>query len=163
MLEALRSWNEGGAPLAAPRDEESAAERREGERSPMPGAELYLFLENDVRCRLKVRDLGCTGLSGLTDTPLQTGQMIVVQLEEMLMPSAEVIWTRRFMVGFHFVTPLPGAKLQRIRERHEAGAAWSPAMRAGSDMHSWWTNVEEQQSDRRPKLAAGGHRKPLPR
>jgi hypothetical protein len=89
--------------------------------------------------------------------------LLIVQLEEMLMPGAEVVWTHRALAGLRFVNPVPPARFKRLCERQEAGAAWSPAMRAGSDLHSWWTDVEHQQGGRRARLDSGGHDHPLPR
>ncbi len=167
MLEALRSWAGGAAGAGT---EPSPAvlsggveDRRLAERVAMPGAELFLFLEGEQRYRLRLRDLACTGLSGLTDAPLSVGETLIVQLEEMLMPAADVVWTRRAFAGLRFVNPVPLARFKRLCERHEAGAAWSPAMRAGSDLHNWWTDAGEQSGGRRPKLRAGGHKHPLPR
>jgi hypothetical protein len=138
-------------------------DRRRSNRVAMRGAELFLFLEGDQRFRFRVRDLGSTGLSGLTDAPLTAGQLLIVQLEEMLMPAAQVMWTRRAWVGLQFVNPVPAARFKRLCDRHEAGAAWSPAMRAGSDLHSWWTDVDEQGGGRQARLKSGGHKHPLPR
>jgi hypothetical protein len=129
----------------------------------MRGAELFLFVEGERRVRFRVRDLGCTGLSGVMDAPLTPGQLLMVQLEEMLMPAAEVIWTRRAWAGLRFLDPLQPARFERLCERHRAGAAWSPAMRAGSDLYSWWTDIAEQQGGRRARLRSGGHEHPLPR
>lgn len=166
MLEALRSWAGGAAgagtePCAAFHADDD--ERRIAERVRMPGAELFLFMEGEQRFRFRIRDFGCTGLSGITDAPLSVGQGVIVQLEEMLMPAADVVWTRRAWAGLHFVNPVPVARFKRLCERHEAGAAWSPAMRAGSDLHNWWTDVRDQKGGRRPQLHAGGHQHPLPR
>ena len=106
----------------------------------------------------------CThGVSGLTDAPLAMGETLIVQLEEMLMPAAQVVWTQRAMVGLAFINPVPLARMKRLAERHESGAAWSPAMRAGSDLHSWWTDPDAQAKGRKPKLKSGGHKHPLPR
>jgi hypothetical protein len=167
MLEAFRSWAGGAAsagtePCAALQGQ-GEAERRIAERVRMPGAELFLFLEGEQRFRFRIRDFGCTGLSGITDAPLRAGQHLIVQLEEMLMPAADVVWTRRAWAGLNFVNPVPLARFQRLCERHRAGAAWSPAMRAGSDLHNWWTDIKDQEHGRRPKLRAGGHNHPLPR
>ena len=138
-------------------------DRRAADRRRLPGAELYLFLVGDQRFRLKVRDLGATGVCGLTDAPLQTGELLIVQLEELLMPAARVVWTLRTMAGFRFNSAIPLTRLQHIRQRHAAGAAWSPAMRAGSDLHAWWTDVEAHSSGRRATRVSKGRMRPLAR
>lgn len=166
MLEALRPWADGAAAAGTepcPPLLPSGEDRRGAERVRMPGAELFLFLEDDQRYRFRVRDLGRNGLSGITDAPLTTGQALIVQLEEMLMPAADVVWTRRAWAGLRFVNPLSTVRFKCLCQRHEAGAAWSPAMRAGSDLHSWWTDPGEQRDGRQPRLRSGGHRHPLPR
>jgi hypothetical protein len=154
MLEGLRAWAGGAA---------GDNDRREDDRVRMLGAEVFLFLEGDQRFRLRIWDFGTTGLSGITDAPLSPGQILIVQLEEMLMPAAEIIWTRRAWAGLRFVNPVPLARFKRLCERHEAGSPWSPAMRVESDMHNWWTELEHQKEGRRPRLRAGGHKHPLPR
>lgn len=138
-------------------------DRRRAARYRLKGGEVFLFLVGDQRFRLRLRDLCSMGLSGLTDAPVSVGERLIVQLEEMLMPAADVVWTRRAMVGLSFINGLPLVRMKRLRELHKAGTAWSPAMRAGSDMHAWWTDLAAQAAGRRPRLHAGGHHHPLPR
>jgi hypothetical protein len=168
MLEGLKNWRNGGGDAAeaarvglAQFDEED--DRRRADRVPMPNAEVYLFLDEEQRFVLRLRDLCSIGVSGLTDAPLTTGDNLIIQLEEMLMPAATVVWTRRALIGLHFVNPLPLARFRHICERQEARAPWSPAMRANSDLHSWWTDVDEQKKKRTPRLRAGGHKHPVAR
>jgi hypothetical protein len=167
MLEGFRAWPGGAAGAgteACPAIFGAGAEdRRLSERVLMPGAEVFLFLDGEQRFRFRVRDLGCTGIAGITAAPLKIGQSLIVQLEEMLMPAADVVWTRRASAGLRFADPVPLARFRRLCERHEAGAAWSPAMRAGSDLHAWWTDAQQQKGGRRPRLRAGGHKHPIPR
>lgn len=140
-----------------------AEDRRRAARYRLVGGEVFIFVDDDQRFRLRLRDLASLGMSGLSDAPLEIGQRVIVQLEEMLMPAAEVVWTRRAMVGLLFINALPLVRMKRLCERHEAGAAWSPAMRAGSDLHSWWTDVAAQADGRRTRLRSGGHAHPIPR
>jgi hypothetical protein len=165
MLDELNAWLNGGAAAAAvpARSRGVDVEERQADRFSLLGAEVYLFLQGDQRYRLRLRDLCKLGASGITDAPLCVGEQLVLQLEEMLMPAAEVIWTRCAAVGLAFINPLPLARLNRLRERHAAGVAWSPAMRAGSDLHGWWTDPAAHAKGRRPRLDAGGHDHPLPR
>ena len=167
MHEALKSWAGdaagAGTDSSLPPGPAAVEDRRRADRVPLEGAELFLFTQGDQRFRLRVRDFACTGLSGITDAPLTEGQSLIVQLEEMLMPGAEVVWTNGGLAGLRLIDPVPPARFKRLCERHEAGAAWSPAMRAGSDLHCWWTDVEEQQGGRRARLDSGGHDHPLPR
>jgi len=165
MLDELNAWlrRPPGDTTAALRAPPIPEEHREDERYSLLGGEVFLFLPGDQRYRLRVRDVCVHGASGLTDAPIGVGEQLVVQLEEMLMPAAEVVWTKCAMVGLNFINPLPLARLNRLRERHAAGAAWSPAMRAGSDLHGWWTDQDDHARGRRPRLDAGGHDHPLPR
>lgn len=162
MLEQLDYWLDGpdGAPYPSDLNEE---DRRQAERYRLTSGEVFLFVEGDERYRLRLRDLCRLGAAGLTDAPLGVGERIIVQLEEMLMPAAQVVWTRRAMVGLAFLNPVPIPRIKRLCERHSDGAAWSPAMRAGSDMHGWWTDVEQHGQGRKPRLRSGGHKNPLPR
>lgn len=172
MLDGLKLWRSGDADaaeaaraqvLAAGPPPSGVEDDRGSERFIFTGAEVFLFLPGDERYRLRLKDVSSTGLSGLTDAPLSLGERIIVQFEEMLMPAAEVVWVQRVMAGFRMVNPLPLARIKRLAERHAEGAAWSPAMRAGSDLHAWWTDVDEQKKGRAPKLRAGGHKHPIAR
>lgn len=159
MLDDIFDWpfGEGDG------DRTGGEEARRAQRYRLWGGEVYLFVDPDQRFRLRLKDLCALGISGLTDAPLEIGQRITVQLEEMLMPAADVVWTRRAMVGLSFINMLPLARMKQLCERHEAGAAWSPAMRAGSDLHAWWTDLAAQEGGRQARLHAGGHDHPLPR
>jgi hypothetical protein len=165
MLEALRLWRSGADGAAPPPRPHFTGldDPRRSERFRFTGAEVFLFLTGDERFRLRLRDVSCTGVCGLTDAPVSPGELVMIQFEETLMPAAHVTWTRNAIAGFHMVNPLPLPRLRRLCERHKAGAAWSPAMRAGSDLHSWWTDAEEQGRGRRPRLDADGHKHPVPR
>lgn len=143
--------------------EADVSERRCSPRARLAGAELFLFRDDGCRLRLRVRDLSDLGVSGLIAAEVQPGEALLVQLEEMLMPEAVVIWARDGAAGFSFVVPVARTHLARIAARHAAGAAWSPAMRAGSDLHAWWTDAEAHAAGRRAVLDANGHAFPLPR
>lgn len=138
-------------------------ERRRSPRVRLAGAELFLFREDGERLRLRVNDLSDLGVSGLIEAGVRLGESLLVQLEELLMPEAVVTWLRDGTAGLAFVAPVPLNHLSRITERHAAGAAWSPAMRAGSDLHSWWTDAGAHDAGRRAALDSDGHAHPLPR
>jgi hypothetical protein len=139
--------------------QDDPSNRRVAERLPFQGAEVFLFLEwfsnakgakEPERYTLRVKDLSLTGISGLTDAPLSPGDLIFVQLEETLIPAAEVVWFRRTLVAFHFIEALEIKKLKRLKDAHDKGQLWSPAMRARSDLGGWWTNVGEHEKGRQP-------------
>jgi hypothetical protein len=172
MLNGLRVRREGGegaAGEASARYCRASApgleleDERGSERFAFPGAEVFLFRAGEERFRLRLKDVSCTGLAGLTDAPLSPGELVVVQFEETFMPAAQVTWVSNARAGLRMVNALPLARMRHLAQRHEAGAAWSPAMRAGSDMHSWWTDLDAQKMGRRPQLDAGGHQHPLTR
>lgn len=126
---------------------------------PFQGAEVFLFLEwfsnakgakEPEKFTLRVKDLSLTGISGLTDAPVSPGDLIFVQLEETLIPAAEVVWFRRTLVAFHFTEPLEVKKLKRLKDAQDKGQLWSPAMRSRSDLGGWWTNVGEHEQGRKP-------------
>lgn len=132
-------------------------ERRKAERFPFAGAEIYLFPKwSEIgqekpaeRFTLRLKDASIAGLSGLIDTPLDVGDIVFAQFEETLIPAAEVVWCRRMMIGFALTEPLSQARFQRLLDANEAGRLWSPAMRARSDLPSWWTEVDEHARGRR--------------
>ena len=124
---------------------------RSHERYPFPGGVIYLYLSDQQRFIMRLRDVSCSGLAGLTDAPISVGELVVVQFEETLMPAAHVVWTRNTTVGLKLVNALPPARMTRLVERHAAGAAWSPAMRESSDLNAWWTNTDEIDAGRKPK------------
>lgn len=139
----------------------SRPERRANERHRFAGAEVYVFgkysqigaAKPKERFLLQLKDMSRGGLSGLIDAPLTIGDIVFVQLEEMVIPAAQVVWFRRAMTGFEFVQPLSRQRLQSLCERHQAGQLWSPAMRARSDLPGWWMDVAEHQRGRRAAYA----------
>lgn len=163
MFEALKSWRSGAdgaaesARIAAAFEGDS--DQRGCERFSFTGAEVFLFLPDDQRFRLRLKDVSLTGVSGLTDAPVSVGELVMIQFEETLMPAGHVIWTRLSTIAVKLVNPLPLSRLKRLCDRHESGAAWSPAMRETSDLNNWWTDVDEVKKGRRAtptKKAAAG-------
>ena len=138
-------------------------DRRRHERHAFAGAEVFLFpswkqiaeAQPAERYTLRLKDASRGGLSGLIDAPLTVGDMVFVQFEETLIPAAEVIWCRRMMIGFKLTQELPLGRFNRLREAHEAGRLWSPAMRARSDLPSWWMNVDDHARGRQAVISAG--------
>jgi hypothetical protein len=131
--------------------------RRVAERLPFQGAEVFLFLEwfsnakgakEPEKFTLRIKDLSLTGISGLTDAPIGPGDLTFVQLEETLIPAAQVVWFRRTLVAFQFTEALEIKKLKRLKDQHDKGQLWSPAMRSRSDLSGWWTNVVEHERGR---------------
>jgi len=158
MLETFKSWLNGGAVgvdevLSPAPDAGGESDRRAAERHWFSGGEVFLFLPGNISYRMRLRDVSPHGVSGLTDAPLQIGELVMVQFEETMMPAAYVAWTRNAWVGLSLINPLPGSRLKRLCERHEAGAAWSPAMRCSSDLHHWWTDLEQVSRGRRTRFA----------
>ena len=150
MFETLKVWrNETSGVVHGPAEGADEEDRRGSERFWFGGAEVFLFMPDDQSFRLRLKDVSCTGVSGLTDAPVSIGDLAMIQFEETLMPAAHVTWTRGATVGFKLVNAMPVARLRRIADRHEEGDAWSPAMRAGSDLGNWWTDVDEVERGRR--------------
>ena len=141
--------------------EDDPSNRRVADRMPFQGAEVFLFLDwfsnakgakEPEKFTLRIKDLSLTGISGLTDAPIGPGDVVFVQLEEILIPAAEVVWFRRTLVAFHFIEPLELKKLKRLKDSHDKGQLWSPAMRARSDLPGWWTNVADHEKGRQAVL-----------
>lgn len=137
MVHVLRHSQDGQASNPEP-PRYAGEDRRFSERRLFRGAEVYLFVDDRQHHRLHIKDLSFSGMSGLTDVPLQPGDLVTVQLEEMLLPSAEVRWTRNALVGLVFLNPLPVTRFKRLCERQKAGARWSPAMRASGSSGGGW-------------------------
>lgn len=135
--------------------------RAGAQRVPFRGAEVFLFMEwysnakgakEPEKFTLRIKDLSLTGISGLTDAPIIPGDIVFVQLEETLIPAAELVWFRRSLVDFHFIEPLELRKFKRLKDAHDKGQLWSPAMRARSDLPGWWTNLSEHEKGRKASL-----------
>ncbi len=137
MVHVLRHSGDSSAPSAPP-GAYDGDDRRFSERRLFRGAEVFLFLDDRQHYHLHIKDLSFSGMSGLTDVPLKPGDLVTVQLEEMLMPSAEVRWARNALVGLSFLNPLPLTRFKRLCERQKAGARWSPAMRASASATGGW-------------------------
>jgi hypothetical protein len=164
MFEALRARRDGSQGIVHDAGGEMVAEggvddRRGSERFHFAGAEVFLFTPDDQCFRLRLKDVSLSGISGLTDAPVSIGELVMVQFEETFMPAALVSWTRNATIGLEMVNPMPPSRLARLAERHEQGAAWSPAMRAGSDLGGWWTDVDAVKSGRQARPAKASRRR----
>lgn len=72
------------------------------------------------RFGIHLKNLSAKGASGLTDAPLQPGQVVFVELSRTVSAPAEVRWTRRSIAGIAFLTPLPPDFLRRLHARFRA-------------------------------------------
>lgn len=144
MFQALKRIGQtlagSGEPRAAPEPDDP--ERRLYERHNFSGGEIDLIAES-TRYRLRLKDISCRGACGLTDAPLTQGEIIVVEIDDKVLPSAEVRWTRNAMVGMRFVNTLDYDYLRGLHERHESGEIWSPAMRAEPGARGWWVDEDK--------------------
>lgn len=102
--------------LASEADEpaEVAKVIRRGERHSLRGRDAAVLVDN-VRYGIRLKDLSRTGAAGLTDAPLQAGQMVSLELDEEIFRSAEVRWTRIAMAGLEFEQPLADDLVERMR------------------------------------------------
>ena len=87
---------------------------RRGTRHPLRGRDASLMVDN-VRYAIRLKDLSCTGVAGLTDAPLQAGQLVSLELEEDVFRAGEVRWTRVAMAGIEFQDPLSLDLVDRVR------------------------------------------------
>ena len=67
------------------------------------------------RFGIHLKNLSAKGASGLTDAPLEPGQVVFVELSRTVAAPAEVRWTRRSITGFAFLQPLsPDPRLMEV-------------------------------------------------
>lgn len=65
-------------------------------------------ITNDgLRHQFRLRDLSCTGVSGLTAAPIEDDQTVSIELVKGVLWPATVRWTRGTSVGLSFRRPLP--------------------------------------------------------
>ena len=87
---------------------------RRGTRHSLRGRGAGVIVDN-IRYPIRLKDLSCTGAAGLTDAPLQAGQLVSLELEQDVFRSAEVRWTRVAMAGVEFQDPLALDLVERVR------------------------------------------------
>ena len=117
MFEPLRIWEKfrsdgGGVPASA-----GDVDRRIDARHDFTGRDVRLRL-GAVEYRMHLKDLSCSGASGLTDAPLRVGQTVFLEIDNYNRAWAEVRWTRRAFVGLAFEQPIAAEIVRRLRLRY---------------------------------------------
>lgn len=130
MLASLRRWGRGlfGSPPESTASDAAETERRLHLRHDFTGAEATLFV-GLARYQIHLRDVSCSGASGLTDAPLKKGQFVGLGAGSRSISSAIVRWSRNAMVGVTFVRPLPFDLVHKLHERHSRRRAKALANR----------------------------------
>lgn len=100
---------------ASPDDVESRADPRHD----FVGRQAALKVGGS-RFGIHLKNLSAKGASGLTDAPLEPGQIIFVELSRTVSAPAEVRWTRRSIAGIAFLMPLSPDFLRRLQARFRA-------------------------------------------
>jgi hypothetical protein len=102
-------------------DEESGAPRRaKGNRRASPRFDVKRYngiITNDgLSHQFRLRNLSCTGVSGLTAAPIEEGQTVPIELVKGVPCLATVRWTRGTSVGLSFRQRLPMHLVSAILE-----------------------------------------------
>jgi hypothetical protein len=64
---------------------------------------------------VRLKDLSCTGLCGITDAPLSPGRTVCLLFERWDPVAAEVRWIRKSLIGLSFNEPLPAEQIARLK------------------------------------------------
>ena len=124
MLGSLKLWGKAlsAGTLDAAAQVVDWVNRRVDERHDVTGRAAKLKCGNAFY-QLHLKDISCSGASGLTDAPVEVGQLVQIQIAEELTAVAEVRWVRRVNIGVAFEKWLnPNAVVQFVR----AGGAKRP-------------------------------------
>lgn len=95
------------------------AESRLDPRHDFIGRQAALRI-GGTRFGIHLKNLSANGASGLTDAPLEAGQIVLVELSRTVSAPAEVRWTRRSIAGVAFLKPLSSDFLRRLHARFRA-------------------------------------------
>jgi len=119
MFEPLRLWERifsSRAPVRERRDD-NGRDRRIHERHDFTGRDLRLRL-GTFQFRMHLKDLSCSGASGLTDAPLRVGQLVYLEIDRDNHAWGEVRWTRRAWAGLAFEEPIAAELVRKLRLRY---------------------------------------------
>jgi hypothetical protein len=72
---------------------------------------------------LRLKDLSRGGACGLVDEPFAVGDYFLIQLDPHTVIEAQVIWTRRVMIGVKFNRVLTATFVTKLHERAAEEAA----------------------------------------
>lgn len=119
MFEPLRIWEKlRSAGVFGPAgDKPDWADRRVDTRHDFTGRDVRLRLGR-FEYRMHLKDLSCSGASGLTDAPLRVGQSVYLEIDKDNHAWAEVRWTKRAFVGLAFEEPVAAAIVRLLRLRY---------------------------------------------
>jgi len=95
-------------------EDESGFERRIDPRHDFTGHDVRMFF-GKMGYMLRLKDLSCKGLCGLTDAPVAPGEIVSVVLEEPEHVAAEIRWVRNALIGAAFLEPIEAEQMQKFR------------------------------------------------
>ena len=133
MFQPLRLWQKFVARGdAAEAERSSGRERRIDTRHDCTGRDARLRL-GSTQYRMHLKDLSCSGASGLTDAPLRVGQSVYLEIDRENRTWAEVRWTRRAWVGLLFDEAIGEDIVRKLRLRYPKARYRAPARRGGRE------------------------------
>jgi hypothetical protein len=115
----LRKLLEGSDPEEeneAESSEDDWADRRLFVRFAFDGAEFPLQI-GKLRSTLRLRDLSCGGASAFCEAPLDTGDIVQLELDKSHVASAQVLWVRQMKIGLKFVNALDPMVVRKVHAK----------------------------------------------
>jgi hypothetical protein len=127
----------------------SASQGPESDAAPDPAdrrdACRYAFRMASFKVRdasrewdLRLKDLSCSGASGLMCEPVGVGEHVIVEFGPRHQVEAEICWVRRFLVGLRFTNRLRPDVVARIRDRYASAGLPAPDLAPPGPMGSAW-------------------------
>jgi hypothetical protein len=100
------------------------ADRRLYVRFSFDGAEFPLRIGN-LQSTLRLRDLSCGGASAICETPLDTGDIVYLELDKSHEAPAEVLWVRQVKIGLRFVNALDPILVRKVHAKRRGTSSMS--------------------------------------
>lgn len=114
----MHGWIEGMGKTPGPQSGEAQEhDRRLRTRHDFSGEDVRALVGN-LSFTLRLKDLSCTGLCGLTDVPLARGERIILLSDAWDGMVAEICWTRNVWLGANFLEPLELETVRKLRARY---------------------------------------------
>ena len=89
-------------------------DNRRAERHDLTGAEIKLLCDG-LQFTVRLKDLSCTGICGLTDAPLAPRQVVALMLDKWEPVQAQIRWIRNALIGASFLEPIAPELVTRIK------------------------------------------------
>jgi hypothetical protein len=92
-------------------------DNRRAERHDLTGAEAKLLCDG-MQFTIRLKDLSCTGICGLTDAPLAPGQRVGLMLDKWEPIPTQIRWIRKALIGASFLDPIAPELVTRMKRSH---------------------------------------------